>query len=298
PALVRRLAATAGDPEPEAEEERDAVTAALVRIATAAGDREGRDAVVAALASGFEGAEEPGRLAVARVLREAGGAEHASLMALLAQDPSAAVRPAAVGALARAGAGAAAEGLRLALADEDAAVRIAAASALGESGDPAALVDLERLLADEEVGVRAAAVRAIAALAERAATPGGPAVERLLAAALSDQGPVAIAAVEAYERLGDAISPEPVLAVLDHADPEVVQSAVSCLRRHGSEAELERLLPRLAHPHWAVRADVIEGFAARGFRAALPAVLRRLELEQDEFVREVLLRALARLEEA
>jgi hypothetical protein len=34
----------------------------------------------------------------------------------------------------------------------------------------------------------------------------------------------------------------------------------------------------------------------RGVSRALPAILRRLDLEQDEFVRSVILRALERLE--
>jgi len=256
--------------------------------------------VLALLGDACEGAEEPVRLAIARVLREAGGPEHVEWMALLVQDASPAVRRAAVAALARMGADAASEWLRLALADEDGGVRAAAAMAFGESGDPRALPDLERLLGDEDPAVRAAAVRAVAELGCRAAVGEEvlESVECLLAAALADVGPVAIAAVEACERLGDSLALEPVYGVLSHGDPEVVQSAVHCLQRHAGASDLPRLIPLLAHPHWAVRADVIEAFAERSLRSALPAVLRRLEVEQDEFVREVLLRTLARLEEA
>jgi HEAT repeat protein len=78
----------------------------------------------------------------------------------------------------------------------------------------------------------------------------------------------------------------------------VVQSALACIRRHGRDAELAALLPLLAHPHWAVRAGAIEALAERRFVAAVPAVLRRLDGEDDEFVRGTLLRALQRLEEA
>jgi HEAT repeat protein len=45
-----------------------------------------------------------------------------------------------------------------------------------------------------------------------------------------------------------------------------------------------------------VRAEVISTLAERGVASAVPAILRRLESEQDEFVREASLRALARLE--
>jgi HEAT repeat protein len=296
-ALVRRLEATAGDPEPEAQDERDAMTEALVAIATAAA-ADARRRTLELLAAGFDGAAEPVRLAVARVLREVGGPEHAEHMSLLVQDPSPAVRRAAVAALARMGGGPA-EMLHLALADEDAAVRVAAATALGEAAGAHTLPDLERLLGDQDPAVRAAAMRALAALEPAAlAQPATRArVEALLASALGDVAPVAIAAVEAFERMGGALSLAPVRGVIGHADPEVVQSAVRCLQRHGSEEDVQALLPLLGHPHWAVRADAIQAFSERRLRSALPPVLRRLELEQDEFVRDVLLRALARLEE-
>jgi HEAT repeat protein len=298
--LRRRLEATAGDPEPEAEDERAAATEALVRIATAAPAAEARRGTLELLEGGFDGAAEPVRLAVARILREIGGPEHAQHMSLLVQDPSAAVRRAAVAALARMGPDAAAEMLHLALADEDAAVRMAAASALGEAATPTTLGDLERLLGDEDVAVRAAAVRAIATLpSERIADPETRArVEQLLARGLADVPPVAIAAVEAFELLGGALALAPVREAIGHADAEVVQSAVRCLQRHGNEEDVQALLPLLGHPHWAVRADAIQAVSERCVRSALPPVLRRLELEQDEFVRDVLLRALARLEEA
>jgi HEAT repeat protein len=301
PALIRRLELTAGDPEPEAEDERDAATEALVAIATRVAPAAARRHAVGLLLSGFEAAEEPVRLAIARVLREVGGPEHAERMALLVQDPSPAVRRAAVAALARVGADGTSEWLRLALADEDSTVRVAAATALGESGGAAALDDLARLLGDEDPTVRAAAWRAVPFLScwQDATRPTAERdrVEQLLGDALADVAPVAIAAVEACERLAGIVSIEPVRKVLAHPDPEVVQSAVRCLARHQREDELARLQGLLAHPHWAVRADLIQAFADRRLRAALPAVLRRLELEQDPFVRDVLLRALASLEE-
>jgi HEAT repeat protein len=299
PALVRRLTATAGDPEPEAEDERHAATDAVVHIAGGVSGPDARRAVLELLTDGFDGAPEPVRLALARVLHHSGGPEDASVMALLVQDPSAVVRRAAVSALPRVGAEA--EWLRLALADEDAGVRIAAAAALAQSARPEARVDLEQLLADEDAAVRAAAARAIAGLGCWA-DPGCPLevrreVARLLEVALADVGPVAMAAVEAFEHLGGALCLEPVRRVLAHPDAEVVQSAIRCLARQGAEEDLQALLPLLGHGHWAVRADVIGALAERRLRSALPAVLRRLEVEQDEFVRDVLLQALARLEE-
>src|SRR5690606_28272816 len=71
-ALVRRLEASAGDLDPEAQDEREALTEALVRIGSAAA-AESRRSTLELLAAGFDGAAEPVRLAVARVLREVAG---------------------------------------------------------------------------------------------------------------------------------------------------------------------------------------------------------------------------------
>jgi len=304
--LVRRLQLVTDDLEPEAEEERSALIDALVRIATspaAASElRNGSNAAIELLAESFETATEPVRLATARVLGEVGGRHHASLMALLVQDPSPAVRRAAVAALARMPADARSEALRLALADEAEPVRIAAAAALGAGDDPGAQDALERLLCDEDCDVRAAAVRAIAEHQHRSAAGVAesslPRVRELLIAALGDRGPVVLAAVEAFEQIAPLLAVEPVREVLAHADPEVVQSAVRCIRRHGDESDVAALIPLISHPHWAVRTGAIEALAERRSRAAIPLFLRGLDGETDEFVRGALLRALERLEEA
>lgn len=299
PALVRRLQIASDDLDADAEQERGALIDALVRITTALPDADARRAVTELLANSFAGASESVRLAIARVLGSAGAADHGSLMALLVQDPSPVVRRAAVGALAGLRGEPRRDALRLALADEAASVRIAAAAALGASGDAHALGDLERLLADEDAGVRAAAVRAIGELAlVVGADSGWERIGALLGTALADRGPVALAAVEVFERVAPALPIEPVCEVLGHEDPEVVQGALACIRRHGRESELTAILPLLSHPHWAVRAGAIEAIAERRFRVAVPAVLRRLDGEEDEFVRDTLLRALERLEEA
>jgi HEAT repeat protein len=289
-ALVRRLQVAHEDGDFDAEEERSALIDALVAIASAAREPAVRDEVSELLAGAFEGASESLRVAIARVLAAVGGSRHASLMALLVQDPSPLVRRAAVAAVAQMPGDARRDALRLALADEAAPVRVAAAAALAGTGDA------EALGADDD-DVRAAAVRAIAELAPKVA----PQWERIgarLAAALRDRGPVVLAAVEAYERLAPPLSLDPVREALAHTDPEVVQSALRCIRRHGSEGDLAALVPLLSHAHWAVRAGVIDAIAERKLRGALPAVLRRLDGEADEFVRGALLRALERLEEA
>jgi HEAT repeat protein len=84
--------------------------------------------------------------------------------------------------------------------------------------------------------------------------------------------------------------------MLEADAPELVRAAVACLGRVGEGADLERLIPLLGHESWAVRAEAIRVLAERGVQRALPSLLRRLEAERDEFVREALLAALERLE--
>ncbi|MBY0401175.1 HEAT repeat domain-containing protein, partial [Myxococcota bacterium] len=58
-----------------------------------------------------------------------------------------------------------------------------------------------------------------------------------------------------------------------------------------------KLATLLPHPDWSVRAEAVQALAARRFRRALPDLLRRLEVEDDSYVREALLGAARRLEE-
>jgi HEAT repeat protein len=236
------------------------------------------------------------RLAIAKVLGCIGRHEDVELLELLLKDPSALVRRAAVDALARIDPGAAAEPLRLALADESAPVRIAAAAALGASESDAVIDDLRRLAADDDPRVRAAAVRAIGTRFGRSSQPERR--ERALAAldaALADDALVALGAVEALLEIGGQEAAR-AAGLLARPEPELVKQAVACLARHAAAPTLEALLPLTAHPDWAVRAEAIGALGDRGVVRAVPSILRRLETEQDEFVRGVILRALERLE--
>lgn len=291
PSLVRRLASVAEEPDPDAEDELAAVTEALVSLAGPGADAAER--AVALLAERVEGAGEAVRVAVATVLGRIGRPQDAHLVSFLLKDPSARVRRAAVEALARLEAGADSEPVRLALADESPIVRVAAASALGASPSPRALDDLERLAEDEDPWVRATAVRAVGA---HGARDRGHAPLALLEAALADEGPVAIAAVEALRAIGGTVAAALCAKALGRPDPELLQAAVACVAEHGDAQSLAELLPLVSHPHWAVRAEAIGAIGERGVTKAVPSILRRLEIEQDDFVRSAILRALDRLE--
>jgi HEAT repeat protein len=293
PALVRRLELSALDAEQElSEDERVGVTEALVAIARG-GDA---DPVIAVLRSALTGAAEPVRGAVANVLGSIGRPQDADLVGLLLKDASAPVRRAAVEALARLEPDSARESLRLAVGDESAEVRAAAARALGATACAETLADLRRLAADEDVRVRATAVRVLV-------SRGGPdAEEELRDAALAhfdaareDSAPVALAAIEAAAQAGPPLALRAV-RLLERSEPELLREVMRCLCQHAEAADLETLIPLVAHADWSVRAEAMEVLTERMLRRAVPAILRRLEVEQDEFVRSVALRALARLE--
>jgi HEAT repeat protein len=87
-----------------------------------------------------------------------------------------------------------------------------------------------------------------------------------------------------------------VMPLLTRPEPEVVREAARCFGSHAEPSELEALFPLVSHPDWSVRAEVVEILAERRVRQAVPAILRRLETEQDELVRSMTLAALERLE--
>jgi HEAT repeat protein len=89
---------------------------------------------------------------------------------------------------------------------------------------------------------------------------------------------------------------ERVAALLSRPEPELVKEAAACLSAHAETSSLDAVVPLLSHPDWSVRAEAVAALADRRVVRAVPAILRRLDTEQDEFVRSVILRALARLE--
>jgi HEAT repeat protein len=293
PLLLRGLERTALDAEGELpEDERTALTEALVAIARGGAC----DRVIEALRATLSGAGEPVRVAVASVLGGIGRPEDADLVGLLLKDASAAVRRAAVEALARLEPGKARESLRLAIGDESADVRAAAARALTGSHRADAIANLCRLAADEDVRVRATAVAALVA----SGGPDAPGEVRSVAessfdTACGDVPSVALAAVEAASRAGGPLALRTV-RLLERTEPELLREVMRCLCRHADASALEALIPLVGHADWSVRGEAIEVLAERTLRRAAPAILRRLEMEQDEFVRSVALRALARLE--
>lgn len=243
-------------------------------------------------------AGEAFRRAAARALGRIGRARDVDAMTLLMSDPDAAVRRAAVEALARLQGSELPELLHLAIADESATVRVALAGALAASLDPRALDDLERLAADEDIHVRAAVMRALGAMRTvGSAEPSGR--ERRIAVlrcGAVDQSLVAVAALEALLAIGGPSSAEVALALLESPEEELVRVAIACVGSHGDLEAQKELFPLVAHSEWSVRAEAVRVLGDSRVVMAVPTLLRGLETEQDEFVREALLRALGVLE--
>ena len=299
PALVRRLEVSADLEKEAGEDELVAVIDALVSLTRVEEGAHGStiDQAVELLTARLNGASEPVRLAIATVLGRIGRDQDAELVTQLMRDESASVRRAAVQALGRLDTTSAAEPLRLALADESSTVRIAAARALGDSRQLGVLDDLSRLALDHDATVRAAALRAIGAHeAHLGRDDGAERAIEVLSEALVDEGGVIMAAVESLASIGGDVAARACLPLLHEADPELLIAAIGCVGQHSDADGLTELLPLVAHPHWSVRAECIGVLSERGVVNAVPVILRRLETEQDDFVRDAILRALKRLE--
>jgi HEAT repeat protein len=292
--LVVRLGRTSLDSDVEAEDECQVLTAALVRLARA-GDAADLSRTMDLLLAALSGAGDPVRVAIARVVGQLGRSEDGEVVELLLKDPFADVRRAAVEALVSVGTAEVSESLHLAIADESAEVRIAAARALEACTASEVVVDLRRLAEDEDPRVRATATLALGTrFGNDAEGADADAAREVLRRALADEAPVALAALEAIRE--QRLPLPDVDALLRREEPEVVRETVRCVGSHGDFETLASVIPLCSHAVWSVRAEAIQVLADRRVTRAVPEILRRLDLERDDFVRRVTLQALERLE--
>jgi HEAT repeat protein len=296
--LVRSLEVAALHEASDGSDEVATIVAAIVQLAERSEEAEtGIDVqLIEVLSSRLGGASEPVRLAIAQVFAYVGREQDEDVIDYLLKDESPAVRRAAVHALGRFAFEHARNAIRLALADESSSVRIAAAKVLGDSGRSEATEELRGLIADDDSRVVAVAIRSVGRLHGSGETATEEIYE-LVGNALSAEPIVALAACEALDELGGARAGALARSALQCAEPDVVRAAVVCLGAHGGEDDLAEAIELIAHLDWSVRAEIAQVLSARGYRKSLPALLRRLEVEDDAFVRQVILRAISRLEQ-
>ena len=278
------------------EDESETIANAIVQLTEACGS-EAAERAIGLLVARLEGSDEDFRFAATRVLGRVGRESDLASIELLLSDPSDRVRRAATEALVRV-APSVTEPLRLAMADESATVRIGAAGALASSGQAEAIADLVHLAEDEDPRVRAAAMQAVGAwAADRDDDAQRDRALSVLATGLRKGGAVTMASLESLDRIGGAEVVPLARAALDDVDPEIVQVALACIGEHGSRDDLqEEVTALLSHGHWAVRAQAAQVLADSRIVQSVPAMLRRLDAEQDPFARDALLRALEILE--
>jgi HEAT repeat protein len=297
PELARQLEKAAKHDELDSEDEIAAIIGALVRLAERSEAAEGGVDVqlIEVLSSRLAGAPEPVRLAIAKVLARLGRPQDEDIIGYLLKDESASVRRAAVSALSRFELDHTRDSLRVALADEATVVRIEAAKVIGESGSPEAIDDLRRLTTDNDPRVVAVAIRSLGRLYEEDWAEADEICE-LIGQALESGPVIALAGFDALREIGGERIGALARGALERSEPDVVRAAVACLGAHAVEEDLIEIIAFVGHSDWSVRAEIAEVLSARRILKGLPALLRRLEVEDDEFVRQVMLRAISQLE--
>lgn len=295
--LVRSLEVAAKNQDIDGNDEVATIVAAIVRLAERSEDAEAGIGVqlIETMSNRLNGAAQPVRRAFAQVLARVGSEDDEEMIGYLLRDESSEVRRAAVQALGRFDFDRARDAIRLSLADESSSVRTAAAKVLGQSGRLEAIDELRELVLDQDSRVVVVAIRSVGQLYLEC-EGGGEEVYDLIGNALCGEPNLAIAACEVLTEIGGDRAGELARTVLRSSEPDVVRAAVACLGAHGGEEDFAQAISLIAHPDWSVRAEIVQVFSDNGYRKALPTLLRRLEVEDDAFVRQVTLQAIGRLE--
>ena len=205
-----------------------------------------------------------------------------------------------------------------ALNDEDWAIREEAAIALGTFRDARAVGPLVNLLRDTDRAVRQAAIGALTAIGKPSVPVLGlclsdsqPGVqeaassvlsviadERVLAPLIGALGNsdwiVRMHAAKALGRIRDARAIDPLIPLLQDRVKAVREEASMALAEIG-DAALPSLLEALRHTDWLVRLHAVEALGKSRSRDAVEPLLWALFNDQDQAVREDVVRALGQL---
>jgi HEAT repeat protein len=173
------------------------------------------------------------------------------------------------------------------LRDADRAVRQAAIDALRAIGEPSVPV-LGLCLSDSQPGVQEAASSVLALIADsRVLTP-------LIDALGNQDWIVRMHAAKALGRIKDAHAIERLIPLLQDKVKAVREEATIALAEIGNAA-LPSLLAALKHPEWLVRLHAVEALGKSRSADAVEPLLWVLFNDQDQAIREDVVRALGQL---
>ncbi len=266
------------------DDEYESVQESAIRALAAIGD----EWVLDVLLADFSARSAGMRRNIVRLLGQFGSARAFNALSFAIKDAEPDVRKAAVVALDGVRAGWAEKPLLIAITDDDPEVRMLAAEALARSGAESAADALIPLLDDEDLWVRAAAARGLGKL-------GTDRFGAVLASHLQGASDIfLLALVDVLGRAPVAAASGPLLALADHADPEVRKTVLQALNVYDWARVRPIVVARLSDGHWSVRKAAVEALRLRP-DAALDAVLERMADEDpDATVRQAVREALGR----
>lgn len=171
--------------------------------------------------------------------------------------------------------------LTLALTDEEGDVRRLAIEALSVSDNRALIEPLRLVMDDADPWVRATALRALGRLG------GADSLDDVRRGLYDPVGLVTIAALETLAEQAVDLDAAELAERLGHEDDDVVLALLKLLGRWVDHAWLTTWAERLlAHRHWHVRLVMAELVAEHCGAAGRSLLARRLELEEEDLVRE------------
>jgi HEAT repeat protein len=264
------------------EDEYENVQESAIRALAAVGD----ESVLDGMLGDFTSRGPQMRRNIVRLMGRFGSERVTDALVFALKDEEPVVRKAVVEALTSQRGERAVRAMLLAITDDDPEVRMLAAEALARTGAAGAGDALIPLLSDEDLWVRASAARGLGRL--------GPA---RYGAVLAGHLPAAddIFLLALVDVLGAAAVPEalePLLALEDHADPEVRKTVLQALAAYDWTRVRPTVLARLFDPHWSVRKSAI-GLLRHRRDPATDEILERLgDEDPDASVRQAAREAL------
>jgi HEAT repeat protein len=253
------------------QDEYESVQEAAIQALAAIGDESALDALL----KDFSSHEAYLRRNIARLLGKFSSHRAHEALAFALKDEEPAVRKAVVQALGSAAGGKALRSLLLAVTDDDPEVRMLAAEALGAIDSPEAQDALIHLLEDTDLWVKAAAARGLA-------NTGGDRAGDVLTSYLGTASDIfLLAIVEVLGKLQFPNALKPLMALVDHSDPEVRKTVLLALSRYEGEAAAGTVATYLSDSHWSVRKAAIEVVKQKG-SAATEALLAKIAEEDPD----------------